>query len=182
MDDYAKTKLEGEKLVRDSGIEYCILRPSLMYDPTDDKNIGYLINFARKFPFFPLTGNGKWPRQPIYIDDMCLLVTPPSIIFSANQACSINGKEVIYFKDMIKAVLDEVEGFHFRLFLPVSVFKISMMFYQKIFGKEEFTTDQVNSLTAEEASPDYAWWDEFSIKPTSFQEGVRKMIEQNSAG
>ncbi|PKL71170.1 MAG: hypothetical protein CVV29_12045 [Methanobacteriales archaeon HGW-Methanobacteriales-2] len=179
-DDYANTKSEGEDLVKNSGIEYCIIRPSLMYGPTDDKNIGYLINFARKFPFFPIPGNGKWPRQPIYIDDMCLLVISLIKDFPTNQIYSINGKEAIFFKDMIKIVLDEVDGFHFRLFLPVSVFKFSMMFYQKLKGNEEFTTDQVDSLTAEEVFPDYAWWDEFNITPTSFQEGVKKMIEQES--
>nr|WP_054858940.1 NAD-dependent epimerase/dehydratase family protein [Methanobacterium formicicum] len=54
-DDYANTKSEGENLVKDSGLEYCIIRPSLMYGPTDDKNIGYLIKFAKKIPIFPHT-------------------------------------------------------------------------------------------------------------------------------
>ncbi|CEA12621.1 NAD-dependent epimerase/dehydratase family protein [Methanobacterium formicicum] len=179
-DDYANTKSEGENLVKDSGLEYCIIRPSLMYGPTDDKNIGYLIKFAKKFPFFPIPGNGKWPRQPIYIDDMCLLIISLVKDFPKNQIYGINGREVIYFKDMIKIVLNEVDGFHFRLFLPVSVFKFAMMFYQKLIGNEEFTTDQVDSLTAEEVFPDYAWWDEFNITPTSFQEGVKKMIEVES--
>lgn len=184
MDDYANTKLEGEELVKNSGLAYCILRPSLMYGPTDDKNIGYLINFARKFPFFPIPGSGKWPRQPIYIDDICLLIISLIKDFPKNQTYSINGKETIYFKDMIKAVLEEVDGFHFRLFLPVSVFKFSMIFYQKIIGNEEFTTDQVDSLTAEEVFPDYVWWEDFNIKPTTFQEGVRRMIklESNTTG
>lgn len=182
-DDYANTKSEGETLVKDSGLEYCIIRPSLMYGPTDDKNIGYLINFAKKFPFFPIPGNGKWPRQPIYIDDMCFLVISLIKDFPVNQIFGINGKESIYFKDMIKVVLDEVDGFHFRLFLPVIVFKFAMMFYQKLIGNEEFTTDQVDSLTAEEVFPDYAWWDEFDIAPTSFKEGVSKMIElENNLG
>lgn len=176
-DDYANTKLEGEELVVKSGLDYCIIRPSLMFGPTDDKNIGYLINFAKKFPFFPIPGHGRWPRQPLYIDDVCLMVISLIKNFPVNQIYSINGKETIYFKDMIKAVLDEVDGFHFRLFLPVSVFKFAMAFYQKLSGNEEFTSDQVDSLTAEEVFPDYPWWDEFNIRPTSFQEGVRKMIE-----
>lgn len=177
-DDYSNTKSEGETLVKDSGLEYCIMQPSLMYGPTDDKNIGYLIDFAKKFPFFPIPGNGKWPRQPIYIDDICLIVIALIQDFPANEIYSINGKETIYFKDMIKIVLDEVNGFHFRLFLPVFVFKFAMMLYQKMIGNEEFTTDQVDSLTAEEVFPEYDWWDEFNITPTTFQEGVRKMLEQ----
>lgn len=46
-DDYAKTKKASEDLVTKSGIRYFTIRPSLMYGPTDTKNIGYLINFAK---------------------------------------------------------------------------------------------------------------------------------------
>lgn len=179
-DNYAKTKAEGEDIVINSGFNYCIIRPSLMYGPTDDKNIGYLINFAKKFPFFPIPGNGKWPRQPIYIDDICYLIISILNNFPNNEIYSINGKEVIFFRDMIKTVLDELGGFKFRLFLPVSVFKLAMFLYQKMIGSEEFTTDQVDSLTAEETFPEYPWWDIFQIKTTSFKEGVKIMVDQKN--
>ena len=58
-DYYAQTKFEGEELVKRSGLEYCILRPSIIYGPTDDKNIGFLIDFAKKIPFFPIPGHGN---------------------------------------------------------------------------------------------------------------------------
>lgn len=177
MDDYAETKLKGQKLVMDSGLNYCIIQPSLMFGPTDDKNIGYLINFAQKFPFFPIPGSGKWPRQPIYIDDMCHIIISILNDFPENKIYSINGKEAIFFKDMIKAVLDEIDGFKFRLFMPIFLFKFGMKFYQTLIGSEEFTSDQVDSLTAEETFPDYPWWEEFNIKPTSFKEGVKIMID-----
>lgn len=180
-DDYSNSKLEGEELVIDSGLKYCVIRPSLMYGPTDDKNIGYLINFAKKFPFFPIPGHGKWPRQPIYIDDICYLVISFLNDFPEDEIYSINGKEVIFFKDMIKTVLDELEGFKFRLFLPVSVFKFAMTFYQKLAGNNEFTSDQVDSLTAEETFPDYPWWDDFNLKVTSFQDGVKLMVEHENS-
>lgn len=180
-DEYAETKQEGEEKVISSGLKYCIIRPSLMYGPTDDKNIGYLINFAKKFPFFPIPGHGKWPRQPIYIDDVCYLIISFLKDFPENQIFDINGKESIYFKDMIKTVLDESDGFHFRLFLPVSIFKFAMITYQRLNGNNEFTTDQVDSLTAEETFPVHNWWDERNIKITSFQQGVRKMINQEKS-
>jgi nucleoside-diphosphate-sugar epimerase len=178
-DDYSNTKIEGEEIVKNSGLNYCIIRPSLLYGPTDDKNIGYLLNFSRKFPFFPIPGNGKWPRQPIYIDDMCYLVISFLKDFPKNQIYDINGKEIIYFKDMIKTVLDESDGFRFRIFLPVSLFKFAMMFYQRLIGNVEFTPEQVDSLTAEETFPVHPWWEEHNIKITSFQQGVRKMIEED---
>ncbi|MGZ7049434.1 MAG: hypothetical protein ACXVHO_05440, partial [Methanobacterium sp.] len=66
-------------------------------------------------------------------------------------------------------------------FMPVFLFKFGMAFYQRLSGSNEFTSDQVDSLTAEETFPDHPWWNEFSIKPTSFKEGVRIMIEQEKS-
>ena len=177
--DYAKSKLEGEKMVKNSGLEYCILQPSLMYGPTDDKNIGYLINFAKKLPCFPIPGHGKWPRQPIYIDDICYLVISIMENFPRNKVYSVNGKEVIYFRDMIKIVLKQLGGLRFRIFLPVCLFKFLMMNYQRLTGKTQFTPDQVDSLTAGETFPEYPWWEEFNIDVTSFDEGVKRMVEWN---
>jgi len=167
-DEYARTKIEGEELVKKSGLEYCILQPSIMYGPTDTKNIGFLIDFARKVPCFPISAHGKWPRQPIYIDNVCGLVITMMKQFPQNTVFSINGNDVIYFKDMIKIVLKQLGGFKFRVFLPVWLFKFLMNSYQKLSGKEQFTADQVESLTAGEVFPDYAWWDEFGIDITGF--------------
>ena len=175
-DHYAQTKLEGEDLVKESGLEYCILQPSIMYGPTDDKNIGFLINFAKKFPFFPIPGHVKWPRQPIYIDDICYLVISMIEKFPHNKVYSINGKEVIDFRDMIRIVQKQISQFKFRLFLPVSLFKFLMIRYQKLTGNTQFTLDQVESLTTGEVFPNYLWWEEFDISITSFDEGIKKMM------
>jgi nucleoside-diphosphate-sugar epimerase len=176
QDDYARTKNEGENLVKTSGLDYCILQPSIMYGPTDETNIGYLINFAKKIPVFPIPGHGKWPRQPLYIDDVCRLILKIIKDFPHNETLSINGKEVIYFKDMVKIVLKELGGFKFRVFLPVNVFVALMMIYQKMKGVTEFTNDQVRALTTIETFPEYPWWDTFGIPVTSFEYGVRTML------
>jgi len=51
------------------------------------------------------------------------------------------------------------------------------MSYQRVKGEIQFTPDQVDSLTAKEVFPNYPWWEEFNIKVTSFEEGVRRMVE-----
>ena len=176
QDDYAHTKAEGENLIKESGLDYCILQPSIMYGPTDETNIGYLINFAQKIPVFPIPGHGKWPRQPLYIDDVCCLILKIIEDFPHNETLSINGKEVIFFKDMVKIVLKELGGFKFRVFLPIRFFTALMMIYQKLKGVTEFTPDQVRALTTVETFPEYPWWDTFDVPVTSFQHGVRTML------
>jgi nucleoside-diphosphate-sugar epimerase len=176
QDDYARTKTEGENLVKESGLDYCIFQPSIMYGPTDETNIGYLIDFAQKIPVFPIPGHGKWPRQPLYIDDICSLILKIIKDFPYNETLCINGREVIYFKDMVKIVLKELGGFKFRVFLPIDLFTALMMIYQKVKGVTEFTPDQVRALTTIETFPEYPWWDKFDISVTSFEHGVKEML------
>jgi len=175
-DDYARTKEGGEKLVRESGLDYCILQPSIMYGPTDETNIGFLINFARKIPVFPIPGHGNWPRQPLYIDDICHLIVKLIEDFPHNKVISVNGKEIIYYKDMVRVVLQELGGLKFRVFLPIPLFIFLMMAYQKMKGVVEFTPDQVRALTTVETFPEYPWWETYHIPATTFQEGVRLML------
>jgi hypothetical protein len=52
-----------------------------------------------------------------------------------------------------------------------------MMAYQKLSGEVQFTSDQVDSLTAGEIFPNYAWWEEFDIDITNFEDGVKKMVD-----
>jgi len=177
-DPYAETKLQAEKLVKQSGLNYCIIQPSIMYGPTDDKNIGYLINFAKKMPVFPIPGHGRWPRQPIYIDDMCYLILHFLEEFPENNVYSINGRDTIFFRDMVRMVFQELGGIKIMIPFPIPLFKVLMMTYQKISGNTQFTTDQVDSLASCDIFPEYPWWNEFHIKITPFREGIQKMIRR----
>jgi len=179
-DSYAGTKLRAEELVKQSGLTYCIIQPSMMYGPTDDKNIGYLINFAKKMPIFPIPGHGRWPRQPLYIDDICRLILHFLDEFPENKVYSINGKDTIFFKDMIDTVFRELGGFKMRLSLPIPLFKFLMITYQKLSGNQQFTPDQVDSLASCDVFPEYPWWDEFHIPVTSFNEGIRMMLQKKN--
>jgi nucleoside-diphosphate-sugar epimerase len=179
-DSYADTKLRAEELVKQSGLTYCIIQPSMMYGPTDDKNIGYLINFAKKMPIFPIPGHGRWPRQPLYIDDICRLILHFLDEFPENKVYSINGKDTIFFKDMIDAVFHELGGFKMRVSLPIPLFKFLMVTYQKFSGNQQFTPDQVDSLASCDVFPEYPWWDEFHIPATSFNDGIRMMLQEGN--
>lgn len=52
-DFYTETKKEQERLVLESGIDCCVLRPTLMFGWFDRKHIGWLARFMRKVPGVP---------------------------------------------------------------------------------------------------------------------------------
>lgn len=72
---YHRTKWEAEERVRQSGLDWTILRPSLIYGP-GDKSFNLLSSFLR-WPFdfmnfysFPNLGGGKARVQPIAVGDV----------------------------------------------------------------------------------------------------------------
>jgi len=179
QDFYASSKKTGDDLIKASGLDYVILQPSLMYGPLDDKNVGWLIKFARRCPIFPIPGNGRYPRQPIYIDDICRLVIKLIHNFPAGQVYSINGQKIVYFNEIVSTVLKNLGGCRVAVHLPLPIFLFLLKIYDALF-KSPFTPDQIKSLTSGDVFPEYPWWDEFDIKTTPFAEGVKIMLKKSS--
>jgi nucleoside-diphosphate-sugar epimerase len=59
VDDYTNTKKAQEKLVVESGLAHCVLRPTLMFGWFDPKHLGWLSRFMAKVPVFPIPGHGR---------------------------------------------------------------------------------------------------------------------------
>ena len=74
QDMYSKTKNDQEKIIAKSKIDYIIIRPSMIYGPGDQKNIGWLIKTIKILPVIPLPGGGTFGRQPVNVKDICLAV------------------------------------------------------------------------------------------------------------
>lgn len=68
--EYAESKRKAEKLVRDSKLNWIILRPTEIYGSGDINGITSLISKVKKFPFFPIIGKGDYLSQPLYVSDL----------------------------------------------------------------------------------------------------------------
>ena len=73
-DYYTQTKKLQEQMVLDSGIACPVLRPTLMFGWFDRKHLGWLSRFMKKVPVFPIPGNGRYLRQPLYVGDFCNVI------------------------------------------------------------------------------------------------------------
>lgn len=70
---YHKTKWEAEELVRNSGLNYTILRPSVIFGEGSEF-LGTLEMTARVPGFTPVMGDGRGKLQPIYVNDLARIV------------------------------------------------------------------------------------------------------------
>ena len=66
---YFKGKALAEEAVSSSGLNYTIIRPTLIFG-AEDILINNIAWFLRRFPAFPVPGSGAYPVQPVHVEDV----------------------------------------------------------------------------------------------------------------
>lgn len=178
-DFYTNTKKAQEKLVSEYGIPYCALRPALMFGWFDKKHLGWLSRFMKKTPVFPIPGDGKFLRQPLYARDMARVVISAMEKQPQNQAYNIIGREDITYVDIIKRI-KKVKKLHtVVLNLPYWFFKFLMNAYAVVSKNPPFTSDQLDALSAGDYFKSDPWWDIFEVPSTPFEEALLETFGHN---
>jgi NADH dehydrogenase len=99
-------KWQAEEHLRNSGLEWVIVRPTWVYGPRDVA-LNRLLNFTNFLPFLPLFGDGNQPMQPVFSEDVGRVVaaaaTKPE---AANQLFELGGPEVMSMNDVLNAGLE----------------------------------------------------------------------------
>lgn len=109
------------------GIDWIILRPTLIYGFGRDKNIASIASFIRRFRFFPLLGAAKGLRQPIHAGDVaaaCLQALSHSEI--VNRSYNISGAETLTYSEMVRRVFGAMGKKPRYLHIPRSVFQVAV--------------------------------------------------------
>jgi len=173
-DDYTHTKKAQEKLVIESRVRHCVLRPTLMFGWFDPKHLGWLSRFMEKTPVFPIPGDGKYMRQPLYERDFCRCIIaclerePDGAIFD------IVGDTRIDYVDIIRTI-KRAKGLRTRIVhIPYRLFLFLLKLYALFSRKPPFTADQLKALTA---GDDFRGVDTaaiFGVTQTPFHDAIRE--------
>jgi len=87
------------------GIEWVVLRPTLIYGQGRDKNISEIARFIRRFGFFSLLGSARGLRQPIHAEDVAAAcVAALRVSEAANRAYNLSGGETLTYREMVARV------------------------------------------------------------------------------
>ena len=171
-DFYTKTKKEQEKLVEMSGIRHCSLRPPLMFGWFDKKHLGWLSRFMAKTPVFPIPGNGKYLRQPLWANNMAAVIIA-AMEQQKEGMYNIIGREEINYIDIIRKI-KKVKRLHTIIMcLPYDFFKFLMDFYALFSKNPPFTSQQLAALTAGDYFTPDPWWEIFGVPYIPFEEALK---------
>jgi nucleoside-diphosphate-sugar epimerase len=173
-DDYSLSKAQQERLVVESGCEYSVLRPTLMFGWFDRKHLGWLSQFMQSVPIFPIPGDGRYLRQPLYAGDFCDIVIACMEGRGRGQSFNISGKEKAYYIDVIKLIKAANGSYALLLKLPYHLFYLLLKIYALFDRDPPFTTSQLRALVIDEVFEDIDWEGIFAVKATPLDKAIER--------
>jgi NADH dehydrogenase len=170
--EYHKTKWQAEELVRESGLDVTIIRPSMIHGP-DGAFMKMEAKWARKqsppFLFMPYFGagllglGGAGLIQPVYVKDVARAfvdaIANPKM---AGKTCEIGGSEQLTWPEMHKAIARALVGKNrATMAIPVWYAKLIAAIFPQ--AALPFNRDQVimsqedNTCDLTEFTADFGW-------------------------
>jgi nucleoside-diphosphate-sugar epimerase len=67
---YSLSKKKAEELIMNCGLNFTIIRPTLVYGQSGGMEFEKYLDYLKKFPIIPFIGNGKSLKRPVYVNDI----------------------------------------------------------------------------------------------------------------
>ena len=142
--NYAKSKLEGEKNIKNNFINATILRPSVVYSVDDNFTTNFMTLLNRLF-IFPLYYNGDTKFMPIHCSDLTEIIYQVISKNIISKTIECVGPETISLKDILERLLKLIEKKRLLIPLPLFLAKLSAIFFQ-LLPSPLLTLDQLRLL------------------------------------
>jgi uncharacterized protein YbjT (DUF2867 family) len=169
----SRPKLHMERLVRESGLEYTIVRPSMIYGSELDKNGHRLLRFLDRSPIFPMFGSGANLWQPVYYKDCArgvyeALVRPAAV----GESYDLPGAESLTYLDLVKTAAGALGRKPRIVRLPLEPVRRTLSAAESLRLPIPIKSEQVLRLREDKAYPYDKARRELDYTPRPFREGI----------
>ena len=101
---YLRTKAEAEAVVRDAGIPFLILRPTVVLGKGDGF-ITPLVRVLRQAPVVPIIGSGLYPLRPVAVQDLTSLIARAVTKNVRDQLFTVAGPEEVTYAELVRMLM-----------------------------------------------------------------------------
>ena len=173
-DFYTNTKKTQEQMVLESGIRCPILRPTLMFGWFDRKHLGWLSRFMKKVPVFPVPGDGRFLRQPLYVSDFCQIIISCIEQRITEGVFNISGHERVDYIDIIREIKRSTNAGALIMKIPYGLFFALLWLWGQFDRNPPFTTQQLAALVAKDEFEVIDWPSIFGVRSTRFADAIHE--------
>jgi uncharacterized protein YbjT (DUF2867 family) len=174
LSPYFGAKWQMEQIVKSSGLEHVIFRPSLVFG----KGGGALKTFQRVVrlsPVIPVFGSGDQRVQPIWIDDVAeYYAAAIDRSDAANRTFELGGPEIVTYEelyDRIKRVLGKRRP---KIHLPFGLMRVNAAILEALPGPSPLTRDQLKMLAVDNVVSNSDAQETFRLELVPLDEQLRR--------
>ncbi len=176
---YHRTKWEAEELVRASGLSYAIFRPSIISGP-ENVPIRTLARLHRWSPVVPVFGDGGFPTQPVWVEDVALAFALAAENTGFTGAFELGGPKPITYEAFVRAIGRAAGHPRPLAHLPLPVARLAARVFDLLGPAAPVTSDQLQMLVEGAATPANAIESVFDITPLPFEQGLERYLGRRS--
>jgi len=144
---YLRSKWEGEQEVRRSNLHWTIFRPSVIFGPGDGLS-GVLAAALRRFPVFPVFGDGRYRLQPVAVDEVARrLVGALGLSATVGETYELGGPEAISYDELLRRTAAAVGVHRPLVHLPLALSRALVSLLQ-LLPDAPITRDELTMLLA----------------------------------
>jgi len=178
---YHQTKWAAEELVRHSGLEFTIFRPSLIYGP-EDQFINLFAQMIRLSPIVLLMGSPRARFQPVPVETVAAaFVRSPREPMAAGQTYDLCGPEALTLSEIVDRVLDVLQRKRLKLQVPLGLARcqavvLEILFRHLLRKASPLNCDQLIMLQEDNVGNPQPANDLFGLKPVSVRAGIAQYL------
>lgn len=172
-----KVRLDAEKRIKDSSLNFTILRPTMIYGSSRDRNICKFIRFINKSPIFPVFGSGDNKQQPVYVNDVAASVV--NILRSdetIGKSYNISGGTVLTLNELVELIAKFLGNEIYRLHLPSKPMVKLFRFLEILSLPLPISSEQIQRLNEDKAFDHDRATRDFGYSPIPIENGLRNEL------
>lgn len=180
---YASSKAKAEALVRDSGLDWTILKPSVQFGAGDGffNIIAGLVRFSPGV--VPLAGGGTARFQPIHSDDVAAVVVKAiADPLTIAESIELGGPRYWTYREITREISDALGKRRLLVPMPVSLIRLVAGAAELVRLPFPVATDQLRQLRLDNIGPLGLVLDRFGFEPRPMEGALgylrRKPSEQ----
>jgi nucleoside-diphosphate-sugar epimerase len=172
---YAESKLQAEQLVSASGLDYTIVRPTLVYEAGGGQELMMFLDYLRRFPIVPFIGAGAALKRPVWsedvVDGLLRLAGNP---IALGKTYNLSGSEAISMRDLARLLLAHHDATRPILPLPVGLCQAAACVLSWVMKRPPLTSSAIAGVVNDADLDPAQAMSELGYRPLGVREGFRR--------
>jgi len=175
---YGTSKAKADQYLMSSfGIDYTILRPTLVYGNTASGPFHTFLQILDKLPLvIPVIGNGRALKQPVFVEDVVsAIILALETDAAIGKYYDISGQNAVTIEEIIRQIMAKRGRKKMLVKIPVWMLYPLALVLEKVSTCPVFTRESLGSATQDATLDHGLIKKELGYCPVSFSEGLAKI-------